>query len=155
MSDNQRKPFNAIPIRENQHQQPAPTQTVVVLSADVIRQALGVSGIENVTPKTVMLNSSRCVECSAKGWKKCHHRYVKCLDCNKAMKIFVCFSGDVKRCEKYGATTHTHVECECRKLSFEGKVDFKTRKDQFAPSSARQETNNRSDDIDPGQSQGE
>lgn len=143
MSDN-RKPFNAIPIREGSVPTPQqPThQTVVVLSADVIRQALGVNaGIESLAPRTVMLNSSRCAECSAKGWKKCHHRYVKCLDCNKAMKIFVCFSGDTKRCEKFGASTHTHVECECRKLSFEGKVEFKTRKDQFAPSQQREEVN--------------
>ena len=110
-----------------------------VVDADTLRSVLGLAplppGHIEPTPKN---NTNRCADCLARGWKKCHHRYIKCNICQKSFKPHICFVGDKEHCGRGGTHTHTHIKCECDvadEVIFDGKVEFKTYSDKMKSTS--------------------
>jgi len=70
-----------------------------------------------------------------------YRRFVQCYNCQKSMKIFICFRGSAKSCNS-SEDTHTHMDCggeygdketaeviKCIPVKLVGAVQMATKKD--------------------------
>jgi len=69
-----------------------------------------------------------------------YRRFVQCANCQKSMKIFICFYGSTKSCDSK-QDTHTHMDCggeykdsdgntvTCTPTKLVGAVQMATKKD--------------------------